>query len=278
MIDQLWMFDRKTCEATPSVTSSPALAGGVSRLGSQSGPKTSQCGPAPVPASRSPAPEKGSAKPTNGISGPLFSGSSKPSARLSYWVSKSLQKRLCHGSMEYSLTWKERVTPAQRTIFALRASTRRTFAKGFTGAGWPTPTIADTGWSESARQGGENLSVAANAAGWNTPRATDGTNGGPNQAGGALPADAHAAGWATPNAADGPKATCASHNKCLPSDLRKAFGMPPSGTSAATGSNGGLALNPRFSLWLQGYPDAWASCGERAMLSFRRSPPRSSAL
>jgi hypothetical protein len=33
--------------------------------------------------------------------------------------------------------------------------------------------------------------------GWNTPRATDGSNGGPNQAGGALPADAALAGWPT---------------------------------------------------------------------------------
>jgi hypothetical protein len=28
-------------------------------------------------------------------------------------------------------------------------------------------------------------------------------------------------------------------------------------------------LNPKFSLWLMGYPDEWASCGERAMQSTR---------
>ena len=38
--------------------------------------------------------------------------------------------------------------------------------------------------------------------GWNTPRATDGENGGPNQAGGALSADAAQAGWTTPQAHD----------------------------------------------------------------------------
>lgn len=33
---------------------------------------------------------------------------------------------------------------------------------------------------------------------------------------------------------------------------------------------GSYVLNHRFSLWLQGYPDEWASCGERAMQSSRR--------
>jgi hypothetical protein len=36
--------------------------------------------------------------------------------------------------------------------------------------------------------------------GWNTPRATDGENGGPNQSGGALSADAALAGWGSPRA------------------------------------------------------------------------------
>jgi hypothetical protein len=30
-------------------------------------------------------------------------------------------------------------------------------------------------------------------------------------------------------------------------------------------------LNPRFSLWLMGYPIEWAYCGERVMLSSRKS-------
>jgi len=33
----------------------------------------------------------------------------------------------------------------------------------------------------------------------------------------------------------------------------------------------GWKLNPRFSLWLMGYPAAWASCGERAMQFIRKS-------
>jgi hypothetical protein len=38
----------------------------------------------------------------------------------------------------------------------------------------------------------------------------------------------------------------------------------------------GWKLNPRFSLWLMGYPDEWACCGERAMQSSRKSRKRSS--
>lgn len=39
---------------------------------------------------------------------------------------------------------------------------------------------------------GLSLAMAAKMAGWNTPQATDGTKGGPNQSGGSLPADAAA--------------------------------------------------------------------------------------
>jgi hypothetical protein len=65
---------------------------------------------------------------------------------------------------------------------------------------WPTPTSRD--WKD----GSECQNVPLNAllgrvawlTTWNTPRATDGSNGGPNQSGGALPADAAMAGWSTP--------------------------------------------------------------------------------
>jgi hypothetical protein len=42
------------------------------------------------------------------------------------------------------------------------------------------------------------LSMMVGVVGWNTPRATDGSNGGPNQANGALSADVSLAGWPTP--------------------------------------------------------------------------------
>jgi hypothetical protein len=86
------------------------------------------------------------------------------------------------GSTLYRLTWKDRATPSGRLIPALRATARRTSGKGSDSQ----PTILDLP-----------------QVGYNTPRATDGQNGGPNQAGGALSADAALAGWITQGASDG---------------------------------------------------------------------------
>lgn len=47
------------------------------------------------------------------------------------------------------------------------------------------------------------LGQMVHLSGYNTPRATDGSNGGPNQAGGALPPDASLASWPTGAASDG---------------------------------------------------------------------------
>lgn len=86
------------------------------------------------------------------------------------------------GSIEYSQTWKESATPAGRRFWAHTAVGRRISDSGSTGAP-PFP--------------------------WNTPRATDGSNGGPNQANGALCFDVNLAafpveGWPkTPAACDG---------------------------------------------------------------------------
>lgn len=65
-------------------------------------------------------------------------------------------------------------------------------------AGWATPAARDwrypnlkTYEERGGGKKGEQLpNQAAQFSGWNTPRATDGSNGGPNQSGGALPADA----------------------------------------------------------------------------------------
>lgn len=82
-------------------------------------------------------------------------------------------------------------------------------------AGWPTPMAQnpDAGNCDYTRamEAAMGLRESKNSPliqGWNTPRATDGENGGPNQAGGALPADAAmAAPWATPTVQD--SANCA---------------------------------------------------------------------
>ena len=168
--------------------------------------------------------------------------------------------------------------------------------------------------------------------GWSTPRATDGSNGGPSQANGALSCDAALAGWSTPRAnkwglpdshgsnetpvvaagwatptgtersGQGEKNTSlmqqarlsgwatptvprahdsdktAGNGQCKQMDIYKQLLGPRQSLSPApTERPAGLALNPRFSLWLMGYPDEWASCGARAMQSCRNSRQSSSS-
>ena len=121
--------------------------------------------------------------------------------------------------------------------------------------GWPTPQAADGGKigskpnfgqvglsnhpalhgypeREPMQKSREGDGQTTNLSGWNSPRATDGSNGGPNQSGGALSNDA--AGSATP------------------------LGQTQSGSPSETGSKG--VLNPALPLWMMGYPIYWVQC------------------
>ena len=154
--------------------------------------------------------------------------------------------------------------------------------------GWSTPTTVDAkGRAYTYGQGDHErpcltLVGQAQMAGWNTPRATDGSNGGPNQAGGALSHDANLAGWATPAARDwrsdqGQKSDQEQYGtkgRPLP---RQILGLTPSSSSAETAKPVGSRLNPHFSRWLQGFPDAWASCVPTATRSSRPLRQSSSA-
>jgi len=147
-------------------------------------------------------------------------------------------------------------------------------------------------------RGNLSLQGAARTVGWNTPRATDGSNGGPNQAGGALSHDANLAGWATPRSHDsgGPSvSTVRMHNHksrledqvhlsgwptptgqdndqvrgeyatngtTLGGAARLTTGPTPPSSPAPTGGRG--ALNPAFSLWLMGYPPRWMEAAPSA--------------
>jgi len=122
-------------------------------------------------------------------------------------------------------------------------------------AGWATPQAADGGKigskpnfgqvglsnhpalhgypeREPMQKSREGDGQTTNLSGWNSPRATDGSNGGPNQSGGALSNDA--AGSATP------------------------LGQTQSGSPSETGSKG--VLNPALPLWMMGYPIYWVQC------------------
>jgi hypothetical protein len=193
-----------------------------------------------------------------------------------------------NGSPEYALTWKEWDMPAGLPICALRASARRTPANAC--SGWPTPATNDSGCSESARQGGENLAVIANLTGWPTPVAEEARQGFQTRNNGKkgsqkslTTVDVESlAGWPTPKVSEtsgvgeSPEAkTKRGANAGL--DLAWAAQisgpMPPS-SNAATEKP--AVLNPDHSRWLMGYPAAWGSCGATAMQSSRKSPRSSS--
>lgn len=302
-----------TSSATPGATSSPVSADGNSPCDGRGGPTTGPSGPGRVPVSRSAAPASSGAPPTSDTCGRLF-GSSSPSADLQRSLESRLRARLdVNGSPEYALTWKRWDMPSGPPISALRASARRTSDSDC--SGWPTPKVATGKYCYSGGDHSKvvwNLKGAAeHVAGWPTPAANqygdnveaefarrarlaaDPKYANGNGAGVTLPLAAKTVtGWATPSARDHedtPGMASAVTNPDGSTRLRmdqlpRQAGTTSSSSSASSPpgmaepkpSGDGRRLNPRHSLWLMGYPAAWASCGGRAMQSSRNSRRRSS--
>lgn len=127
----------------PSAISLRASGHGHTPCAAQDGRMTAPSGQDPVPASLSARQAKEKGLLTSGTCGPPSSVSSASAALTSFLASRLQALTALHGSTLYRLTWKQRTTPAGRSIPALRASVPRTSDKGCTG--WPTPRSVAAG-------------------------------------------------------------------------------------------------------------------------------------
>lgn len=304
----------------PALTSLLESAGGNSPCNSPDGPPTDPVGPeaAPVNPTRRRASKK--ATPTTATCGPTSSASSASAALTQSLASRLRERLSTVGSTECTQTWREKVTPSGLAYWAHTASGRRTSDSGSTGwqtpsvadgmgghltrggarsnelllpgeaksvMGWPTPMAqnpaagnCDFTRAVEAAMGLRETKNSPLLVGWNTPRATDGSHGGPNQTGETLTQDAHrllmASPWATPSATDHKGSTKPGQRRGQLSEQTEASGAILASSPVETGKPVAYRLNPFFSLWLMGFPVAWGCSGVLAMQSCRKSPRRSS--
>jgi hypothetical protein len=152
---------------------------------------------------------------------------------------------------------------------------------------WPTPTAANadggqmpkdcspTGLRANGSKATVSLQGIARLSTWPTPRAEDSECSGARVARGVndtLTAVTRLAGWPTPledDANNGTRATGAYQSL-----TRATHGVISSGSPAGTENTG--QLNPAFSRWLMGFPDAWDACAPTATPSSRKSQRNSS--
>ena len=179
--------------------------------------------------------------------------------------------------------WRTTTDPGKRGVpVHLHDRTRLSLEYQATMTGWATASARD--WKDGACQ---HANVAVNAllgrqavmlAGWPTANTPSG--------GRSMSTDVMDA---TGKTQDGKKHTAslehavtalsapdsdASHNQSsgrYREKMQEILGPTTASSSAETASTAGYRLNPRFSLWLMGFPVEWASCGALAMQSCRKS-------
>jgi hypothetical protein len=157
---------------------------------------------------------------------------------------------------------------------------------------WPTATVGDHHGSGShgygkvsastgkSRSEGVTLTDAAVRL-WQTPQATDGDKGGPNQTLKGQPSLVNQARrmWQTPSVGDGDKYAVSENpnsqaaKSLHPQSLDLSGLLDPTMRSRGEESSSqGRTLNPRFVEWLMGWPIAWTDCDSQVTEWFLVKP------
>ena len=240
-------------EATPNAISSPESEDGATLSGSLKYPTTIHSGQAARPANHFPVPGSNEESQTNDTCGQSSSISSA-SADLQSSLASKLRARLpTAGSTIYKMTWKEKVTPAGRSLPRLAASALRT--SGNDCSGWVTPQAFDAtndGKPRALRYKGNAPSEEGNTRDPDLPGSYRGE----------LKDWAALTGWPTPVTADAvkngnvsPRPGAMGLSETVALLRQTASGESRTGSSAAMVSGG--RLNPNLSRWLMGYPQPW---------------------
>jgi hypothetical protein len=239
------MSNQRTSKDLPSAISSVASEDGQELCRSQDGVQTDLFGQEVPLVSLSQAQEIKKAKTTSDTSG-LSSSISSESADLQQSLESRLRQQLdLDGSTIYKLTWRQKVTPQRRSYCHLAASAPRTKEKD--SSSWPTPSVRD--YKDTGNLDKSRFRKSGKERNDTVPRVAYGI-----------------APWATPNV-----------SMTFPVNIGQqvASGTTPQSSTAETENTVPSQLNPRFSLWLMGYPIEWAYCAEQVTQSSRKRQQKS---
>ena len=163
------MLNPPTLQATPNAISLLVSESGAMRYVNQDGLTVDLFGRVVAHANRLAPQATKKAPPTSATSGLSGSISSASAALQLSLVSKLKQRLTTAGSTLFKLTWKEKTTPAGRSVSLLRASALRT--SGSDSGLWPTTLASDS--RGSAGVGKRELPNAVKWIGWPTTSTRD---------------------------------------------------------------------------------------------------------